>query len=237
MNAPRKFLFETTFETAEPSGKSRPAKKEPVKTFTEEDLVKARDDGFAAGKDAGQKAAEELIERDVAQTLARLTQQLGELGKVQTDAIERHGREAIEAALAVIRKLFPNLAETHGMAEIEAIIGECLSRLRGEPRVVIRVADSLLDAVKERVEALSTEAGFEGKVVLLAQNDLQAGDVRVEWADGGAERDGGALWREIDDVVARVIGGARPDAGGATPIEPAGAALTEESDRPKAVSQ
>jgi len=237
MNAPRKFLFETTFEPDEPAGAPRPAEKKPVKTFTEEEVTKARDDGFAAGKEAGQKAAEEAIERDIERTLESVTQQLTELSKIQTEAIERRDREAIEAALAIIRKLFPSLAEAHGMTEIEAIIGDCLARLRGEARVVIRVADLVLDAVNERVATLATKAGFEGKIVLIAQEDLQAGDVRVEWADGGAERDSGSLWHEIDAVVARTIGVTLPETANTTPIKPATAALTQEEERPKAVSQ
>ena len=55
---------------------------------------------------------------------------------------------------------------------------------------------------------MAAQAGFEGKIVLLAQSDLQAGDVRVEWADGGAERDIGLLWREIDAIVERAVGAA-----------------------------
>lgn len=237
MNAPRKFLFETTFEPAEAARATRPAAKAPVKTFTEEEVAKARDDGFAAGKETGQKAAEELIERDVARALENLTQQLTRLGTAQSEGVERRGREAIEAALAVIRKLFPSLAETHGMAEIEAIVSECLARLRGEPRVVIRVADALLDAVNERVAALAANAGFDGKIVLIAQDDLQAGDVRVEWADGGAERDSGTLWREIDAIVARTIGVTSPADPGAASIGPTTAVPTQEPDRPKAASQ
>lgn len=237
MNAPRKYLFETSFETDEPPAAPVAAEKEPEPTFSEEDVAKARDDGFTAGKEAGQKAAEELIERDVAQALTHVTQQLAELGKVQAESVERRSREAVETALSIIRKLFPNLAAKHGLAEIEAVIGECLTRLRGEPRIVIRVADALLDAVNERATALAAKAGFEGKLVLIAQDDLQAGDVRVEWADGGAERDNELLWREIDTVIARFIDLAPPEAANAAPIEPTTAALTQESERPKAVSQ
>ena len=206
MNTPRKFLFDTSFETARAAVPPRRVGAEPVKTYTAEELSKARDDGFAAGKQAGQKAAEDSLERQVAQTLAALAQHMGDLGKTQAKALESRGREAIEAALTVVRKLFPHLAQAHGMTEIEAVIGECLGRLHDEPRIVIRIADPLLDAVNLRVKTLAEKAGFEGKIVLIAQGDLQIGDVRVEWADGGAERDGAAFWREIDAIIERVMG-------------------------------
>jgi len=208
MNAPQKFLFERSFETVDPPGAPRKAVKEPVKTYSEAELSRAHDDGYAAGKQAAEHAAAQAIERHVAQALTTLNRQLAELGKAQAEAVERRSREAVQAALAVIRKLFPKLAQTHGLTEIEAVVAECLGQLHEEPRIVIRVADPLLDAVKERVMAMAAQVGFDGKIVLLAQDDLQAGDVRVEWADGGAERDSNLLWREIDAVVERTIGAA-----------------------------
>jgi flagellar assembly protein FliH len=216
MNAPQKFLFERSFEAAGAPGAPRKPVKEPVKVFTEAELSQAREDGYTAGKLAAEHAAAQADERQIAQALATLTQKFAELGKVQAEAVERHGREAVHAALAVIRKLFPKLTQDHGIAEIEAVVAECLGQLREEPRVVIRVADPLLDAIQERVTAMAAQVGFEGKIVLLAQSDLQAGDVRVEWADGGAERDIGLLWREIDAIVERSIGAAPVTMGTAT---------------------
>ena len=243
MNSPRKFLFDTTFESAAKSGAPKRAEAKPVvKTYTEEELNQAREEGLAAGKRAGQQAAEESLERQVAQVLTTMSQQIAELSKAHAELVQRQGREAIETALTIVRKLFPRLAQDHGMAEIEAVVGESLTRLRDEPRVVVRVADSLLDAVNERVSELAAKAGFEGKIVLIAQDDLQAGDVRIEWADGGAERDGGTLWQQIDAIVERVMGISRPNDsiaanGGAAPDDATGVENAQELDRPMAVSQ
>jgi flagellar assembly protein FliH len=234
MNAPRKFLFDTTFESAAKASAPKGVEGKPVvKTYTEEELNHARQDGLAAGRKAGQQAAEDSLERQVVQALTSMTQQIAELGKAQAAALERQGREAIEAALAIVRKLYPRLAQAHGMAEIEAVVGESLGRLRNEPRVVVRVADPLLDAVNERVTELAAKAGFEGKIVLIAQDDLKAGDVRVEWADGGAERDSRTLWQQIDAVIERVMGAPRPvdsltTSVGAAPEDTAGVGDTQE---------
>jgi flagellar assembly protein FliH len=243
MNSPRKFLFDTTFESAARSGAPNRVEAKPVvKMYTEEELNQAREDGLAAGRQAGQRAAEDTLERQVAQVLTTMTQQIAELSKAHAELVQRRGREAIETALTIVRKLFPRLAQDHGMAEIEAVIGESMARLRDEPRVVVRVADSLLDAVNERVSDLAEKAGFEGKIVLIAQDDLHAGDVRIEWADGGAERDSSTLWQQIDAIIERVMGIPRPaDSiaanGGAATDDTTGVEDTQELDRPRAVSQ
>src|SRR3546814_12394205 len=107
-------------------------------------------------------------------------------------------RDSLEAALTVVRKLFPQLARSHGLDELHAVVEQCLERLRDEPRVVIRCADADLDALQTRAEQAAARSGFEGKLVFLADERLKTGDLRVQWADGGAERNQKALWRGID---------------------------------------
>src|SRR5690606_33681384 len=99
----------------------------------------------------------------------------------------------------------PQLARTHNLEEVHTVIEQCLERLRDEPRVVIRCADADLDALRERAEQAKVRSGFEGKLVFLADERLASGDLRVEWADGGAERDQKRLWQEIDAIIARAL--------------------------------
>ena len=121
--------------------------------------------------------------------------------------------------LSLVRKLFPKLNEHFGLAEIEALIGDCLERLREEPRLVLRVDSNLLEPVREKVEALLPSTGFEGKLVYLGDDKMAASDVRLEWADGGAERDSQRQWEEIDAVIARALqsNAPSPEQGSASP--------------------
>ena len=109
-----------------------------------------------------------------------------------------------------MRKLFPEWVRQHGETEIRALLHACLTELHDEPRLVVRAADPLLDPINESLAAARGKAGFEGKVVLLADDGVAPGDVRIEWADGGAERDSERLWREIDGIIARSLGDEEP---------------------------
>ena len=82
---------------------------------------------------------------------------------------------------------------------------DCLHRVLDEPRIVFRVADDLLDNLSGRIDAMARQAGFHGKVVLLADSGLGASDCRIEWADGGAERDMTRFWAEIDETAKRAV--------------------------------
>ena len=208
-----KFLFDTSFDTEKSAAAKKAAEAAkkvaeeppPAPTFSEEELETARRAAFAEGKTAGVAEAEAGHAKRLAEAVELLPPQLDQLAQtLETQADERR-RETLEAALTVVRKLFPNLARTQGLDEIHAVVDACLERLRDEPRLVIRCADGELDAIKERIEESARHGGFEGKLVFLADERLADGDLRVEWADGGAERDQAGLWKEIDTVIARAL--------------------------------
>ena len=96
------------------------------------------------------------------------------------------------------------------------MLGAVITDLIDEPRMVIRVADADLDALSEQIDTIATRRGFAGKVVLLAEPSVASGDCRIEWADGGVERDSARLWHDIDLAVARLLGDGhdRPDVSG-----------------------
>jgi flagellar assembly protein FliH len=248
MSQMEKFLFETSFDSerdreakARAAAEAAAAEEPPAPTFSEEDLAAAREAAFAEGKAAGLAEAESAQSRRLADSIdallpqcARLTEELAELD------MARH-RDCLEAAMTVVRKLFPHLARDHGLAEMQAVVDDCLERLRDEPRLMIRSADQDLDALKERIEASAAQSGFEGKLVFLVDERIAAGDLRIEWADGGAERDLAGLWKEIDAVIARALTPvaapprAGSDSGKNQEAAPQGARDTSQPQEPAAV--
>lgn len=207
LNAPKKFLFDTSFEPEEQP--EQPVEAPPEPAYFDEDLERARGEGHVAGHEAGRHEALQSIEQAVCRTLEGIAQHLPALRQSLEALQEQQTRAAVEVAAALVRKMFPKLARDHGLPEIDAVVSEAMARLRDEPRIVIRVNDAVLDTVKERVGGLAQAAGFEGRMVFLAQDGMDAGDVRVEWADGGAERDTGRIWRDIEETIGHMT--ATPD--------------------------
>jgi len=207
-----KYLFDTSFESerereakARAAAEAEAAAEPPAPTFSEEELEAARQAAFAEGKAAGLAEAEQSHAKRLADSVAGLPPHFDRLSQELEHLETERQRGALEAAVTVVRKLFPRLAREGGLEEIRAVVEACLERLRDEPRLVIRCADGDLDKLRERVEGSTSRSSFEGKLVFLADETITAGDVRVEWADGGAERDQAALWKEIDAIIARAL--------------------------------
>jgi len=209
MTAARKFLFDRSFD-------ERTQRTAEARRFDADELAQARADGVAEGRTAGEAAARSAHAEAIGTAVSAIADAVSALAADREAAYARHAGEAADLALAICRKLLPSLARTHALAEIESLVRDCLADLEGEPRVVVRVPDALLDPLQDRIEALGE--GFDGRIVLLGDDALAPSDCSVMWADGGAERDLGRLWREVDRAVARVVATTEIDDGTASAV-------------------
>jgi len=209
MQAPKKYLFDSSFddEAKVAEAAATPAEAALIH-YGAADLAAARDEGFAVGAAAGAAEARAAIEQATADGLAAIAARLKVLHDLQDESAERGVRGAVGTAIAIVRKLHPELARRHGLVEIEALLSRTLEALRDEPRLVVRVADGLLDPLRDRLDDMTRATGFEGRLVLLADTAIAIGDCRIEWADGGVERDVASLWRDIETAWQRGLGGA-----------------------------
>lgn len=206
MTAIRKFLFDTSFDPSRPPippvVEEEPEPSQPEEpSYSLEEIEAARRAAFEAGRTEGQGEAMSGIEQSLANALQGACTQLEALIAQQQAAAETRRAEAMEVALEALGTLFPCLQQNFGFAEIEAAIGEALRRLEAEPRVVIRVADEMIDPLRDKLAALGEGNGFEGKLVLLPDGALAAGSVRIEWASGGAEYDSARVWQELQTLI------------------------------------
>lgn len=212
----RKYMFDLDFDQppppAEPLVAAEPAapaeeveEVPPPPTFSEEELNLAREAAFAQGRETGLAEAAEATESLAATALARLSAQMDALFRQQEEANDANARNAVRVAMAVLRKMLPAACEKHAFDEVARVVEEVVGHILDEPRIIVRVAQPLVEPVRERLEAVAERQGFEGRVVVQADPRLAPGDTRVEWTDGGAERDQARLWQDIEATVARAL--------------------------------
>ncbi len=177
------------------------------------------DDAFKRGHAAGLVEARSTEDHLATATLQSMAEQLVglEAGRVQFEDDRR--QQAVQVSLALVAKMLPKLTGGHALGEIEGVITDCLRRVVDEPRIVFRVPDPLLDTLQARMGQLASQHGFQGEVVLLADASLGPSDCRVEWADGGADRNVDALWQEVEEIIQRALGAPVTAHGSAEPAD------------------
>ena len=109
--------------------------------------------------------------------------------------------EAVEVAVAVARKLAPALVAREPFAEISALASDCFRQLIASPHIAVRVNDALYATAKQKLDDIARARSFEGRLVVLAEPDIALGDCRIEWADGGINRDSAAADAAIGSAV------------------------------------
>lgn len=195
--ATAKFLFDEDFATGE----------KPTITVVEAERRRADAEsqahrkGFAAGLAQAQGEANQRI----ANALGVIADGLERLNRALTGIETRLEHEAVEVAVAVASKLAPELIAREPFAEISALATDCFRQLVTTPHIVVRISADIYDSGKEKLEQIARARGFEGRLVVLSDNTLAAGDCRIEWSEGGVNRDQAAVLAAINEAVGRYV--------------------------------
>ena len=206
MNAPAKFLFDVDFASGtdrKPGGATITLAEHAIKLAEAE--ASARRQGYADAQ------AEAKIEADrrMADALERIAANLGKANDALQAIETRLECEAVEVAVAVARKLAPALLAREPFAEISALASECFRQLIASPHIAVRVNDALYATAKEKLDEIVRARNYEGRLVVLAEPDIAVGDCRIEWADGGINRDSAAADAAIGGAVTGYVSAQR----------------------------
>lgn len=166
-------------------------------------MATARAEGYDAGLAAGRRSAEAAAAEALSVAARGLGEALSALVSSLDDELARLRREAATAALATGAQLARHLVEREPLAEIEALIGETLAPLREVPHLVVRVREQESAALSGRIDALAAQHGFSGRILIVGDPQLGAGDCRIEWANGGIVRDMTGAAAGIDNALKR----------------------------------
>jgi flagellar assembly protein FliH len=197
MKSAAKFLFDEDFATGE----------KPTITIAEHD--RRRKDAEAVAYRNGFAAAQAQAHAEASQRIAAALTKIGEtmerLSRGLHGVESRLELEAVEVAVAVARKLAPQLLASQPFKEIEALATDCFRQLVSTPMITVRVPEDIYSSAKDKLEDLAQSRGFEGRLNVLAESGFAPGDCRIEWSDGGISRDVAATEAAINEVVSRYV--------------------------------
>ncbi len=202
MRGANKFLFSTAFDVPL-DRQAAPARDRPQ--FSQDDLDAARADAHNEGVAAGRAEVEAALEASVAASMQTMAVHMESLILQQADALRRLDGDFVQLASLVGHKLAPTLIAEQPVAEIEALVRDCISDMREAPRLIVHAAEALIEQLGPCLDQLKAGVHFAGEVLLVADPAMAVGDCRVEWADGSAVRDFGEISSQIDQALERFM--------------------------------
>ena len=180
-------------------------KAERSAVLTESDLAQrveeARREGYQRGLADGEATATARAAQQLVLAGEDLARQVTSMAAALDDQRKADLADAIDLAVAVGRKLAATLIAAQPEAEIAALVGECMGSLDGVPHLAIRCAPDLAEAVRDAATARMDAGGFTGRLVVLGDPEIAAGDARIEWVDGGVVRDHEKLLARINASI------------------------------------
>jgi len=199
MAAPAKFLFDMDF--------SAPDRRERAATPAEvaQKIAAAEARAYRDGYDAALREAKVESDRRVALALEEIGIAFRGIAARFSGVETRMETEAVDVAVAVARKLCSELIAREPLGEVTALVSDCFAQLVSTPHLVVRINDTLYEAAHDRIERLAKQSGFAGRLVILAEPEIESGDCRIEWADGGVVLERAAIEAKINELVGRYI--------------------------------
>ena len=200
MAAPAKFLFDMDF-----SAPDRMRERAATPAEIAQKIAAAEARAYRDGFDAAQREAKAESDRRSALALETIGINIQAIAQRFSGIEVRMETEAVDVAVAVARKLCSTLIAAEPLGEITELVKDCFAQLVSTPHLVVRINEALYDAAHERIERLAKQSGFEGRLVILAEPEIETGDCRIEWADGGVVLERTAIEAKINELVGRYI--------------------------------
>lgn len=169
--------------------------------YTETDQAKAKSASFQDGKLAGNKEAQESIQKQTALLMQQVQNSFSLLFAGEDDRESKFEHEVITLTSAIFEKLFPIYHEKFGFFEIQQSVKDMLLKHRDHKKIVLQVAPEL----EQPIDKILTENGIDN-VEVQASANIKGHNCLLSWKDGGAEiKDAAVISEEIRASIKQLL--------------------------------
>jgi len=218
-NSARKFQFDVDFEKEENRMRAESSRHHeqapppvveeqvivPARIFSEDEANTLRDEAMQSGLRQGRMESLKEIEQSLVLLVNTMNDKLEELLAADYKRLLMTQEIAVRATVLTIKKIWPQILQKFSLELVESTIRQSMDYNSEEQRIVVRVHDTMLDEVVKRLPKLQEQQAFAGKVIVIADQSVVAGDCKIEWADGGLERLSRTLSQQLDAALERIL--------------------------------
>jgi flagellar assembly protein FliH len=106
-------------------------------------------------------------------------------------------------ALAMARKIAPAAQAAMPTGDVEAALRQAMHQAIAEPRITLRAAPEVIQALEPGLASIAQEEGYDGRVQVAADPAMTGADCRIEWRGGGAERSESIIENALTALIAQ----------------------------------
>jgi flagellar assembly protein FliH len=198
MTSQRKFTFDTEFLGKE-DRKTPAARARQKQTLTTEELEQIQAEARTQGENSAQVRNIEALDRSIS-ALAISVRTALDQSHAEIEALRD---EAARLALAMAKKIASSALAALPAADVEIALRQAMHHAIGEPRITLRTAPAVAQALEPRLAQIAHEEGYDGRITIAAEPGMKAGDCRIEWRGGGAERSEQSIEDALNALIAR----------------------------------
>ncbi len=174
---------------------------EPVKTYTEEELAEQVRIAEQNGYEKGFKSSQCSIDAASVNVLNEINSRLLQLITDEQKQNSEMEKQSLDLILSVVRKLIPSLLADEAKNIVNKFIADNFNNFKNESKLSFYIHPDIISCVQENIAKLANRHDFEGKIALHKDNSLGVSDCRIEWENGGVERNAGRLVDKIETML------------------------------------
>lgn len=183
----------------------------PPPTFSEQQLEaacqQAREEGFKKGVDEGAERSRKADAEREAQLTAIMKKACENITVFRTEyaaSIQAQQEQLTRLALAVAQHVCGATMRRTPDGAASQMVSECLPMLLAEPRIVITVHSSIITLMKNTLEEVGRQAGYDGTLILEPDDALHPADCHLQWRGGSARSSQEEIWNAIEEKLLHI---------------------------------
>lgn len=173
-----------------------------IKTYTEEEVAEKVKAAEQDGYERGFKTSQEGMDAEVSRLMEDINNKLMALVANSSNLSCELEKQSMDLAKAIVEKLVPTLNEEHAVEIVNKFISDNFNNFKNEAKLSFYIHPDIISYVQENIAKLANSHDFEGKIALHKDAKLGLADCRIEWENGGVERDTAALTEKVEDLLA-----------------------------------
>lgn len=179
--------------------------KEPEKpkepSYSQSELDAAVKSAEERGYEKGFNAATTEMQKAKASVLEEVNNRLMALLSGEDENKREAEASALKFAVELVRKLLPNLEAGVAKQEVEAFLSDNFSKFRGEKNLSFSFHPDMAAEIAPQLSKLAEKNDFEGKISVHKDINLNLSDCRVEWRNGGVERNMEEVLEKVENIL------------------------------------